>query len=88
MLLGVYAHFAVVVAHARERGFDGVICGHIHAAAIKPMPGMIYINCGDWVDSCTAVVEHLDGRMELVEWGVERAQADPQVPLPDWLVPA
>lgn len=54
--------------HARERGLDGVICGHIHWAAIREIGGMTYINCGDWVDSCTAIVEHLDGRLELVRW--------------------
>lgn len=57
------------VVHAvRGRQVDGVICGHIHAAAIKEVEGITYINCGDWVDSCTAIVEHPDGRMELVEW--------------------
>lgn len=55
------------VAHAvREQGLDGVICGHIHSATIRSMTGLTYINCGDWVDSCTGIVEHLDGRMELV----------------------
>ncbi|HEX5091563.1 MAG TPA: UDP-2,3-diacylglucosamine diphosphatase [Burkholderiales bacterium] len=58
-----------VVRYARERGFDGVICGHIHAAALKDIGGVAYVNCGDWVDSCTAVVEHPDGRLELVAWG-------------------
>lgn len=57
-----------VIRGARERDVDGVICGHIHAAAIKEVEGLTYINCGDWVDSCTAIVEHLDGRLELVEW--------------------
>jgi len=57
------------VIHAvRERGLDGVVCGHIHSATIKEVNGLRYINCGDWVDSCTAIVEHLDGRLELVEW--------------------
>jgi UDP-2,3-diacylglucosamine pyrophosphatase LpxH len=62
--------FEDAVMHAvRERGVDGVICGHIHSAAIKQIDGMTYINCGDWVDSCTAIVEHLDGRMELLtDW--------------------
>jgi len=56
------------VAHAaRERGVDGVICGHIHSAVIKNINGITYVNCGDWVDSCTAIVEHLDGRLELIE---------------------
>ena len=60
-----------VLRHARERGADGVICGHIHAAALRTSEGVTYINCGDWVDSCTAIVEHQDGRMELVQWGQE-----------------
>jgi UDP-2,3-diacylglucosamine pyrophosphatase LpxH len=58
-----------VLHHARERGVDGVICGHIHAATIREVDGLTYLNCGDWVDSCTAIVEHLDGRMELIQWG-------------------
>ena len=58
-----------VVRAVRERGLDGVICGHIHCAAIKDIDGIEYINCGDWVDSCTAIVEHLNGRMELVHGG-------------------
>jgi UDP-2,3-diacylglucosamine pyrophosphatase LpxH len=55
-----------VIRAVRERGLDGVICGHIHCAAIKDIDGIEYINCGDWVDSCTAIVEHTNGRMELV----------------------
>jgi UDP-2,3-diacylglucosamine pyrophosphatase LpxH len=58
-----------VIHGARERGVDGVICGHIHWAALKQVDGLTYVNCGDWVDSCTAIVEHLDGRLELIEWG-------------------
>jgi len=54
--------------HARSRGADGVICGHIHAAAQREVDGIAYLNCGDWVDSCTAIVEHVNGRMELVRW--------------------
>jgi len=59
-----------VARAARARDVDGVICGHIHVAAIKDMQGLTYVNCGDWVDSCTAVVEHHDGRLELVRWGL------------------
>jgi UDP-2,3-diacylglucosamine pyrophosphatase LpxH len=60
--------FEDAVMHAvRGRGLDGVICGHIHSAAIKEVEGLTYINCGDWVDSCTAIVEHFDGRMELIQ---------------------
>jgi UDP-2,3-diacylglucosamine pyrophosphatase LpxH len=65
-----------VARYVKERGVDGVICGHIHAAAIKEIDGITYINCGDWVDSCTAILEHQDGRMELVEWGVGLAKAE------------
>jgi UDP-2,3-diacylglucosamine pyrophosphatase LpxH len=57
-----------VIHHARERNLDGAICGHIHWAMIKEINGLTYMNCGDWVDSCTAIVEHLDGRMELIRW--------------------
>ena len=53
---------------ARERGFDGVVCGHIHHAEMRDLGGVLYLNCGDWVESCTALVEHPDGRLELMDW--------------------
>jgi UDP-2,3-diacylglucosamine pyrophosphatase LpxH len=57
------------VAHAaRERGADGVVCGHIHSAEIREFEGITYYNDGDWVESCTALVEHEDGRMEILDW--------------------
>jgi len=59
-----------VIHSVRNRGLDGVICGHIHCAAIKDASGIAYVNCGDWVDSCTAIVEHLDGSMELIDWSL------------------
>ncbi len=63
------SNFEEAVVHSvKQRGLDGVICGHIHTPAIKRVDGVVYINCGDWVDSCTAIVEHYDGRMELVRW--------------------
>ena len=65
------------VHHARERGLDGVICGHIHWATIREIDGLSYINCGDWVDSCTAIVEHFDGRLELVAWGAHGSTSVP-----------
>ncbi|MFZ5494723.1 MAG: UDP-2,3-diacylglucosamine diphosphatase [Verrucomicrobiota bacterium] len=55
-----------VAALARERGCTGVICGHIHTAADKMIGGIHYLNSGDWVESLTAIVEHHDGRFELV----------------------
>lgn len=64
----VYGFEESVAHHVRQMGFDGVVCGHVHSAAIKNIGGITYINCGDWVDSCTAIVEHDDGRMELIRW--------------------
>jgi len=57
-----------LIDYGRKRGFDGVICGHIHKAEIKEINGIIYMNDGDWVESCTALVEHLDGRWEIIHW--------------------
>jgi UDP-2,3-diacylglucosamine pyrophosphatase LpxH len=57
-----------LVAEANRHGADGVICGHIHHAVIHHEYGIRYVNCGDWVESCTAVVEHQDGRLEIIDW--------------------
>ena len=56
---------------ARRRGLDGVICGHIHHAEMREVHGITYMNDGDWVESCTALVEHADGRFELIDWARE-----------------
>jgi UDP-2,3-diacylglucosamine pyrophosphatase LpxH len=65
-------HFEhAVVRFAKQHGFDGVICGHVHCAASKTIDGVHYLNCGDWVDSCTGIVEHMDGRMEVIRWHLE-----------------
>jgi UDP-2,3-diacylglucosamine pyrophosphatase LpxH len=53
---------------ARRHRVDGVICGHIHHAVIRVEDSLTYVNCGDWVESCTAVVEHFDGRLEIIDW--------------------
>jgi UDP-2,3-diacylglucosamine pyrophosphatase LpxH len=63
---------AAVAGEARRRGVDGVICGHIHKAEMRDMDGILYINDGDWVESCTAAVEHFDGRFEIIEWAQVR----------------
>lgn len=67
-----------VSAEARRRGVDGVICGHIHHAAMRDMDGIHYVNDGDWVESCTALVEDERGRFEIVHWAdvYEAAQRD------------
>jgi UDP-2,3-diacylglucosamine pyrophosphatase LpxH len=57
-----------LAAEAKKRGADGVVCGHIHHAAVREIDGVTYVNTGDFVESCTAVVEHDDGRMEIVRW--------------------
>jgi UDP-2,3-diacylglucosamine pyrophosphatase LpxH len=57
-----------VAAEARKRGHDGVVCGHIHRAEMRSIDGILYCNDGDWVESRTALVEHCDGRLELVHW--------------------
>ena len=62
------------MAHAAGiRGVDGVVCGHIHTAEIREIGGVEYYNDGDWVEGCTALVEHHDGRMELLHWADEMA---------------
>ena len=57
--------------YCKKRGYDGVICGHIHHAEIRDIGGVTYMNDGDWVESCTALVEHHDGRWEIVTWTKE-----------------
>jgi UDP-2,3-diacylglucosamine pyrophosphatase LpxH len=57
------------VHEARRRGFDGVVCGHIHQPELRVIDDLLYCNDGDWVESCTALVEHRSGRLELVHWG-------------------
>ena len=60
---------------SKKRNCKGVVCGHIHTPEIKTMPnGMIYMNDGDWVESCSALVEHYDGRWEIIYW--TKAQDD------------
>ncbi len=62
-----------VAAEAKRRGVDGVICGHIHHAERRFFDGIDYMNDGDWVESCTALVEYDDGRFEILHWADEVA---------------
>jgi UDP-2,3-diacylglucosamine pyrophosphatase LpxH len=57
-----------LAAEACRHGVDGIICDHIHHATIHETSGVRYVNCGDWVESCTAVAEHSDGRLEIITW--------------------
>lgn len=61
-----------ITDYARKKDFDGVICGHIHHAEIKEINGIIYMNDGDWVESMSALVEHHDGKWELIFWKKDR----------------
>ena len=77
-------------AEAKKLSLDGVVCGHIHHATIKTIDDMQYINIGDFVESCTAIAEHEDGRLEIIHWNVkmadrvsrERLERAPQLPAP------
>ena len=74
----ISAYEETVARAAAERGVDGVVCGHIHTAEMRDLGDVTYYNDGDWVESCTALVEHFDGTMEILHWTeemVRRAQA-------------
>jgi hypothetical protein len=87
--------FEVAVAReARRRGVQGVVCGHIHHAEMRDIDGILYCNDGDWVESLTALVEHPDGRLEIIDrsntvWGpaavpeVTRRPGTTGLPLPE-----
>jgi UDP-2,3-diacylglucosamine pyrophosphatase LpxH len=59
---------AAVAREARQRGMHGVVCGHIHHAELRMIDGILYANDGDWVESLTALAEHPDGRLEIIDW--------------------
>jgi hypothetical protein len=64
--------FEVAVAReTRRRGHHGVVCGHIHRAEMRDINGILYCNDGDWVESRTALVEHSDGRLEILHWNAD-----------------
>lgn len=84
-----------IAGEARRRHVDGVVCGHIHHAEIRMIDGILYCNDGDWVESCTALVEHTDGRLEILHWADLRedlgqllSPADPDLPEPAVAGPA
>lgn len=62
-----------LVHEARRQGVEGVICGHIHKAAVKGFEGILYCNTGDWVESCTALVESKTGQLTVLHWAEESA---------------
>jgi UDP-2,3-diacylglucosamine pyrophosphatase LpxH len=71
----------VLADEACRNKCDGVVCGHIHRAAIRELGQITYYNTGDWVESCTALVEHFDGSMEIVTWQPELPDEPDEKPL-------
>ena len=65
---------AALAREARKRGAQGVVCGHIHHAELREIDGILYANDGDWVESLTALVEHGDGRLEIIDWSHRASQ--------------
>jgi UDP-2,3-diacylglucosamine pyrophosphatase LpxH len=77
------AYEEAVASEARRHGADGIICGHIHHAADRRIGDVHYLNCGDWVESCTAVVESRTGELRLIQWNADAAwSAVPAAPEP------
>jgi UDP-2,3-diacylglucosamine pyrophosphatase LpxH len=62
----------VVAREAAHRGVDGVVCGHIHCAEIREIGAITYYNDGDWVESCTALIEAKDGTMSIIDWAEQK----------------
>src|SRR5215469_5004181 len=62
----------VASQHAARSGYDGVVCGHIHRANLRHIAGTLYCNTGDWVESCSALIEHERGELELLRWPLTR----------------
>jgi UDP-2,3-diacylglucosamine pyrophosphatase LpxH len=75
-----------LVEEAARREVDGVVCGHIHHATIRDINGMLYVNIGDFVESCTVIAEHHDGRLEILRWQV--LSEDREVAVPDAAIKA
>jgi UDP-2,3-diacylglucosamine pyrophosphatase LpxH len=57
-----------LISYCKKRGFDGIICGHVHNLDIKEIDGLVYMNSGDWVESMSAIVENYDGTWEAILW--------------------
>ncbi|MBK9080994.1 MAG: UDP-2,3-diacylglucosamine diphosphatase [Rhizobiales bacterium] len=73
-----------VAADAARHGADIVLCGHIHKPAMRRCGGVLYLNAGDWIESCSAILEHPDGRIEVVAWSASARAARPIAPALVW----
>ncbi|MFM9990625.1 MAG: UDP-2,3-diacylglucosamine diphosphatase [Burkholderiaceae bacterium] len=83
--LNFITDFENAVAHeAKKRGFDGVVCGHIHKAEMREIEGILYCNDGDWVESRSALVEHVDGKLELIYWDQDLEDIPLPLPMPSF----
>lgn len=76
-----------LVEEARRRGYDGVVCGHIHQAEIRTIDGMLYCNDGDWVESLTALVETMDGELKIITWNQLQSSPTAQASSPSLALP-
>jgi len=74
-------YWSLMVYEARRRGADGVICGHVHRPEMRTIDGVVYFNDGDRVESCSALVEHFDGRFELIHWPNVQIARNPDSPV-------
>ena len=72
--------FETALAHlAKDRAVDGVVCGHIHHAEVRTINSVLYCNDGDWVESCSTLIEHQDGHLELMYWADKFKQSKEQL---------
>lgn len=76
-----------IVRYARDFDVDGVLCGHIHTAAMREVNGVTYYNTGDWVESCTAMVERFDGTIEMLQFSPEQTDETPSDESPADAIP-
>jgi UDP-2,3-diacylglucosamine pyrophosphatase LpxH len=72
----------IVANEAQSRGVDGVVCGHIHHAEIRMIGDVLYLNDGDWVESCSALVEDALGNMEIIRWATPSQSREPVGKIP------
>lgn len=66
----------ILTQEIRKKQVDGIICGHIHRAALKTMDNFLYGNSGDWVESCTALAENANGTIGIIDWAEQMVQTE------------
>lgn len=73
----IHDYERLLLRDCQKQNLDGVICGHIHHAELRWQDNLLYCNCGDWVESCTALVEHADGRLEILRYHISTTETKP-----------